>query len=51
MEWAHDIVCTYGKIWKNNKSLLKKWNSQKICMLKIKFEMTIYLLILLQSCP
>ena len=32
-------------------SLLKKLNSQTICMQKIRLEMTLYLQILLQSHP
>ena len=46
--------CNYSLMlgeFKMINSLLKKSNSQTICMQKIRLEMTVYLQILLQSYP
>ena len=46
--------CNYSLMlgeFKMINSLLKKSNSQTICMQKIRLEMTLYLQILLQSYP
>ena len=47
-------ILTIHWCWENFRminSLLKKSNSQAICMQKIRLEMTVYLEILLQSYP